>query len=443
MLIKKYTVKTISEAMNKIREEFGEDAYILDTRKVKKGGFFGIGGEKYLEVTVLSENEQRPKKANEYQKNDNVGTYSLKDIISNNRKELTQKDKSFDLKGYSKGENRNSQPDENIELLKLIEENRKLSSKMDKGAEEFYSQKKEAIYNSANSTGLINNLEINEADEFKLSELKRSVDKLNKKLERSNIYLQEFKEELYKNSYSKTFIDSIISEIEDITFNENWRNDENLKIRFERKITDCIKQANFKDLKGKIVFTGPTGVGKTTTLAKIAAKLIKEQSRIAFVTIDTYRIAATDQLKIYADILDVPLSICYTPQELKITIESLLNYDTILIDTAGRSHKNNLQMGELKVFIDSIRPDYKIMLVSANSNPQEMINIYDSFSIIQPNCLIFTKIDEVTSYGQLFSFLEYSNLPLIGITDGQRVPEDLKFPDKEWFVSKAMREVFE
>jgi len=269
MLIKKYTVKTISEAMNKIREEFGEDAYILDTRKVKKGGFFGIGGEKYLEVTVLSESEQRPKKANEYQKNekknDNIGTYSLKDIISNNRKELTQKDKSFDLKGYSKEENRNSQPDENIELLKLIEENRKLSSKMDKGAEEFYSQKKEAIYNSANSTGLINNLEINEADEFKLSELKKSVDKLNKKLERSNIYLQEFKEELYKNSYSKTFIDSIISEIEDITFNENWRNDENLKIRFERKITDCIKQANFKDLKGKIVFTGPTGVGKTTT----------------------------------------------------------------------------------------------------------------------------------------------------------------------------------
>jgi flagellar biosynthesis protein FlhF len=260
MLIKKYTVKTISEAMNKIREEFGEDAYILDTRKVKKGGFFGIGGEKYLEVTVLSESEQRPKKANEYQKNekknDNIGTYSLKDIISNNRKELTQKDKSFDLKGYSKEENRNSQPDENIELLKLIEENRKLSSKMDKGAEEFYSQKKEAIYNSANSTGLINNLEINEADEFKLSELKKSVDKLNKKLERSNIYLQEFKEELYKNSYSKTFIDSIISEIEDITFNENWRKDENLKIRFEQKITDCIKQANFKDLKGKSCFYG-------------------------------------------------------------------------------------------------------------------------------------------------------------------------------------------
>lgn len=447
MLIKKYTVKTISEAMNKIREEFGEDAYILDTRKVKKGGFFGIGGEKYLEVTVLSECEQRPKKANEYQKNekknDNIGTYSLKDIISNNRKELTQKDKSFDLKGYSKEENRNSQPDENIELLKLIEENRKLSSKMDKGAEEFYSQKKEAIYNSANSTGLINNLEINEADEFKLSELKKSVDKLNKKLERSNIYLQEFKEELYRNSYSRTFIDSIISEIEDITFNEKWRKDERIKKIFEQKITNCIKQANFKDLKGKVVFTGPTGVGKTTTLAKIATKLIKEQSKIAFVTIDTYRIAATDQLKIYADILDVPLSICYTPQELKITIESMLNYDTILIDTAGRSHKNNLQMGELKVFIDSIRPDYKIMLISANSNPQEMINIFDSFSIIQPNCLIFTKIDEVTSYGQLFSFLEYSNLPLIGITDGQRVPEDLKFPDKEWFVSKAMREVFE
>jgi flagellar biosynthesis protein FlhF len=449
MLIKKYTVKTISEAMEKIREEFGEDAYILDTKKVKKGGFFGIGGEKFLEVTVLSENQkQNFKKSNDHQKNDtkveNISTYSLKDIISNNAKrELNQKDQSIGLKNYSKEENTTAKSNGNVELLKLIEENRKISSKMDKEAEAFYNQKNNYIPQNTNNSDFTNKLDVNVSESFNLSELKKSVDKLNKKLEISNIYLQEFKEELYKNSYSKTFIDSIISEIEDITFNENWRNDENLKIRFERKITDCIKQANFKDLKGKIVFTGPTGVGKTTTLAKIAAKLIKEQSRIAFVTIDTYRIAATDQLKIYADILDVPLSICYTPQDLKITIESMLNYDTILIDTAGRSHKNTLQMGELKVFIDSIKPDYKIMLVSANSNPQEMINIFDSFSIIQPNCLIFTKIDEITCYGQLFSFLEYSNLPLIGITDGQRVPEDLKFPNKEWFVSKAMREVFE
>lgn len=175
---------------------------------------------------------------------------------------------------------------------------------------------------------------------------------------------------MYKNSYSKDFIDSLISEIEDLPINENWRKDENLKVKFERKISECIKLANFKEMKGKIVFTGPTGVGKTTTLAKIAAKFVRERSKMAFVTIDTYRIAATDQLKIYADILGVPLFICYTPQDLKITVESLLNYDTVLIDTAGRSHKNNLQMGELKIFIDSIKPDYKIMLVSANSNPK-------------------------------------------------------------------------
>ena len=271
MLIKKYTVKTISEAMEKIREEFGEDAYILDTKKVKKGGFFGIGGEKFLEVTVLSENQkQNFKKSNDHQKNDtkveNISTYSLKDIISNNAKrELNQKDQSIGLKNYSKEENTTAKSNGNVELLKLIEENRKISSKMDKEAEAFYNQKNNYIPQNTNNSDFTNKLDVNVSESFNLSELKKSVDKLNKKLERSNIYLQEFKEELYKNSYSKTFIDSIISEIEDITFNENWRNDENLKIRFERKITDCIKQANFKDLKGKIVFTGPTGVGKTTT----------------------------------------------------------------------------------------------------------------------------------------------------------------------------------
>jgi len=441
MLIKKYTVKTISEAMEKIREEFGEDAYILDTRKVKKGGFFGIGGEKYLEVTVLSDNKKQDHKKDVQKsalKTENFNTYTLKDLISkNSTKDSNRNDQFASFSNLTKETTRPTKIESNAEFLKLVEENRKLSSQMDKDADAFYNKK------SSYDIDQITDSKIGITDSIKLNELKKAVDKLNKKLEISNIYLQELKEELYKNSYSKDFIDSLISEIEDLPINENWRKDENLKVKFERKISECIKLANFKEMKGKIVFTGPTGVGKTTTLAKNAAKFVRERSKIAFVTIDTYRIAATDQLKIYADILGVPLFICYTPQDLKITVESLLNYDTVLIDTAGRSHKNNLQMGELKIFIDSIKPDYKIMLVSANSNPQEMINIFDSFSIIQLNCLIFTKIDEVTTFGQLFSFLEYSNLPLIGITDGQRVPEDLKFPDKEWFVSKAMREVFE
>ncbi|PNR97207.1 GTPase [Petrotoga sp. 9PWA.NaAc.5.4] len=338
---------------------------------------------------------------------------------------------------FASQEERLTSKDLNEELINLIERNREISSKIDKEAQDFYN-KRDLIAKEKQKVNSNDHL----VESVKFEELKKMVESLNKKIDSTNLFLQELKEILYQKSYSKDFINNFILEISNLNIKENWKSDDVLKIKFEKKLSNVLQTINFNNIKGKVIFIGPTGVGKTTTLAKIAAIMKKEQLKIAFVTIDTYRIAATDQLRTYADILDIPLKICYNPQDLKTTVDSLLNYDVILIDTAGRSPKNNLQMGELKVFIDAIKPDYKILLISSNVNCEDMIKTYDSFSFLEPNCLIFTKLDETSSFGQLFSFLEHSKLPLLGITNGQRVPEDLKFPGKEQLVNVALKEVF-
>jgi len=437
MQIKKLTVKTISEAMEKIRREFGEDAYILETKKIKKGGFFGIGGEKHIEVTVLSEENKNyqynTQKSKKYPKEvDN--TYSLNDLIKRNTPDVyrkKEKEQNISKPSYLNIEKEPSDKRSKDDLTEFIKTSREISSKIDKSAEAFYHR-----YNEKESS------EGNIKDRLKLEELMNMVKQLNKKMEANNFYLQDIKDKLYEKSYSRTFIESFLNQLNDLKVEENWKNQEIIRTRFEKKLHQSLEILNFGDIKGKVMFIGPTGVGKTTTLAKIAANLKKMNKKIALITIDTYRIAATDQLKTYADILGVSLHICYTPSDLQIALESLLNFDVILIDTAGRSHKNDLQMGELKVFKDVVEPDYNTMLISSNTNCEDMMHIYDNFSFLKPNALIFTKIDETSSFGQLFSFLEYSRVPLLGITNGQRVPEDLKFPSKEWLTHAAVEEVF-
>ncbi|MDY6894718.1 MAG: hypothetical protein SVO01_04780, partial [Thermotogota bacterium] len=203
MQIKKLTVKTISEAMEKIRREFGEDAYILDTKKIKKGGFFGIGGEKYIEVTVLSEenknSEYKPQKSKKHsQESDN--TYTLNDLIKRNTPEL-YRNKEKEQK-ISKPSNLNIEKESSVkhskdDLTEFVKTSREISSKIDKSAEAFYHQHNEKEPSESNIK-----------DSLKLEELMKMVEKLNKKMEANNLYLQDIKDKLYEKSYSRTFIES-------------------------------------------------------------------------------------------------------------------------------------------------------------------------------------------------------------------------------------------
>jgi flagellar biosynthesis protein FlhF len=187
---------------------------------------------------------------------------------------------------------------------------------------------------------------------------------------------------------------------------------------------------SFTKDKKVIIVIGPTGVGKTTTLAKLAANMVlTEKKKVGLVTSDTYRIAAVEQLKTYSEIIGVPLTIVYTPGEILNAIEGYKDKDLILVDTAGRSHKDKYQLMELKTLIKS-SINYEVYLVmSATTKFSDCIEIIKNYSFLDDYKLLFTKMDETSAFGVILNVAYITKKPISYITTGQSVPDDIEIAD--------------
>ena len=179
------------------------------------------------------------------------------------------------------------------------------------------------------------------------------------------------------------------------------------------------------------VFIGPTGVGKTTTLAKLAAQFrLKAHKKITLISLDTYRIGAVDQLRTYADILDLPLEVAFRPEDLKKIIESNMHQDLLLIDTVGRSPNDSRHLEELRAFL-AVHPQLENhLLLSATTKDRDLSQIIQRFSCVPIKSYIFTKLDETDEYAPLFNQLLRDRKPLSYLTNGQNVPEDIELATK-------------
>jgi flagellar biosynthesis protein FlhF len=179
-----------------------------------------------------------------------------------------------------------------------------------------------------------------------------------------------------------------------------------------------------------VALVGPTGVGKTTTIAKLAANFrLREKRRVGLITVDTYRIAAVEQLRTYADIIDLPMEVVSTPREMRQAVNRLGDMELVLLDTAGRSPRDEVKIQELKSMLAEARADEVHLVLSSAAGSQGMIKTAASFAEVGATSLLLTKLDEATGLGNLLPLLRSCRLPLSYITNGQNVPDDIQPAD--------------
>jgi flagellar biosynthesis protein FlhF len=175
-----------------------------------------------------------------------------------------------------------------------------------------------------------------------------------------------------------------------------------------------------------VALVGPTGVGKTTTIAKLAANFrLKQQLRVGLITVDTYRIAAVEQLRTYADIIDLPMHVVSTPREMRQAVERTAELDLVLIDTAGRSPRDDVKIRELRAFLVEAAADEVHLVLSATASSRALLQTAERFAAVGPNRLLLTKTDEAPGLGTTLPVLRRGELPLSYLTHGQNVPEDI------------------
>jgi flagellar biosynthesis protein FlhF len=176
-----------------------------------------------------------------------------------------------------------------------------------------------------------------------------------------------------------------------------------------------------------VALVGPTGVGKTTTIAKLAANYrLREKRRVGLITVDTYRVAAVEQLRTYADIIDLPMEVVATPREMREAVVRMNHLDLVLMDTAGRSPRDEIKIQELKSMLTEAKPDEVHLVLSSTAGAKALTGAAERFAEVGTTALLLTKLDEATGLGHLIGLARQCRLPVSYVTDGQNVPDDIQ-----------------
>lgn len=397
MIIKKFTGKTEAEATEAAKKELGSTLVIMNVREVKKKGLFAFLLPKQIEVTAALEEEApaRPQYGSILRTaaDKEIRTEQQNLLAKNSTENIEKKLDSLQTLLESQLNNRQSEKEESAKTQDVPDAEEKEDKTQDMAAAE----KKEEEKNPEQDKFirlLYNKMLDNEMDEKYVNSILEDASKT-KKADLPFDYL-------LANIYQKMV----------------------LKFGKSEGITPSEEGPRI------VLFIGPTGVGKTTTIAKLAGRYcVEEKKKVALLTADTYRIAAAEQLRTYANILETPFRIIYTPEELQAAVEDYWDCDYIFIDTAGRSHQNTDQLEKMKEMVAALkRPEsYQVFLVlSATTKYRDLQKIADCYGKIADFELIFTKLDETEAVGNLLNMKLYTDAPIAYVTCGQNVPDDME-----------------
>ncbi len=370
MKVKKIVVNDMPEAMTKIKEELGQNAVILNSRSIEKGGFLGFFTKKKLEVTAAIDPDLRGPK-------EKFNPRQPAPPASDQRKSPA------------------------------------LSQEID--------------------------------------QLRSAVNKLQSQSavpKHSGIYpgpLNQVASCLEKEGVQSTYIQEVMEKLTKQYYREDNHHAIDLKDWTQSALTEILAHTRFQTSGFETRYVnvvGPTGVGKTTTLAKMASRaVIHDQKKVAFITTDTYRIAAVEQLKTYAKILNVPVEVAYTIDDFSEAQRKLLDYDLIFIDSAGRNFRDADYVEQLIGVIDFSMDMQTHLVLALTSKYEDMADIIEQFKLIQPDRIIFTKWDETSTYGAIVNVMKETALPISYITTGQDVPDDLEVANKQKLIDQLVRKL--
>lgn len=400
MIIKKFVAKTEEEAIAAAKKELGDNVVVMNVKVIKPKGIFALFGGKKTEVTVALE----------------ADTTSVRPP----QRETLAKTESL--------ENQVRATQNAVHVMSESSQN--IEKKLDSLQNLLVNQLKQGETEKSEEQGSA------EADGMKASqepaEKKENASPVKKTTEQEK-FVRLLYNTMLENEVDEKYVNQIIDDIDcDRDGKKELPMDYILANVYQKMILKFGKAEGIIPA-GKqpkvVVFMGPTGVGKTTTIAKIASKYsMEENKKIALLTADTYRIAAAEQLKVYANILEVPFRVIYTPEEAIQAIEDFSDCDYIFVDTAGHSHRNEEQITHMKELVEVMQKQAEcqsFLVLSATTKYADLLKIVSIYKDIAEYQLIFTKLDETSAIGNLLNVKMFTDTPIAFVTYGQNVPNDI------------------
>ena len=366
MRVRRFVGDNVAETMGKVKRELGSEAVILQTREIREGGFLGLFGKLKVEITAAIE-------------------------------ETPVKEQISVPKEGSLREDVKRPQDRQVSVVK----------------------------------------DSSEALQEEMKAMRLLLEKMNKQMEGDGEeksdwppVLQRWADHLLDRGISENLVRRILSHVQQTLSPHEWVDNSLVYARIEANVRQICGQIGLIqpgiDKPRIVALIGPTGVGKTTTIGKLAAGFsIVDKRKVAMITVDTYRVAAVEQLKTFGEIIGVPVEVAMTPSGLSDALQLHADKELIFIDTAGRSPHHDLHMSELRAFLDKAKPDFTMLVMSASTQFADQARIYQRFEDLTTH-LIFTKLDETGSAGSILNLLGQTTLPTAYLTNGQNVPDDIE-----------------